>query len=166
MDMWARYCPSPLFDFYSWSSTLSAPTPSSSSSCSLSSWLWWRPYVGHSWLLFLGSKEGWRNQQTAALPDYLSSFSSLHPCFWHTLILIIFQDSVLTNGLSAYLKHILQDKPKQVLHPNRREEREPLQNPKHLVFPMRPQCALHIVGHLGKLAEAHPSTHPSHQVFQ
>ena len=29
MDMWARYCPSPLFDFYSWSSPLSAPTPSS-----------------------------------------------------------------------------------------------------------------------------------------
>ena len=46
--------------------------------------------------------------------------------------------------------------------------REPLQNPKHLVFHInvRPQCVLHIVGHLDKLAEAHPSTHPSHQVFQ
>ena len=72
-----------------------------------------RPYVGHSWLLFLGSKEGWRNQQTAALPDYLSSFSSLHPSICHTLILIIFQDSVLTNGLSSYVNHILQDKQKQ-----------------------------------------------------
>ena len=80
------------------------------------------------------SKEGWRNQQTAALPDYLCSFSSLHPCTCHTLILIIFQDSILTNGLSAYVNHILQDKPKKVLHPNRRGEREPLQNPLLLVL--------------------------------
>ena len=86
-----------------------------------------------------------------------------------TLILIIFQDSVLTNGLSAYVNHILQDKPKKVLHPNRRGEREPLiENPKlsALHINVRPQCVLHIVGHLGRLAEAHPSTHPSHQVFQ
>ena len=79
-----------------------------------------RPYVGHSWLLFLGSNERWRNQQTAALPDYLSSFSSLHPCFWHTLILIIFQDSVLTNDLSAYVNHILQDKPKKSITPKQK----------------------------------------------
>ena len=120
--------------------------------------------MGHSWLLFLGSKEGWRNQQTAALPDYLSSFSSLHPCFWHTLILIIFQDSVLTNGLSAYVNHILQDKPKKVLHPNRREEREPLQNPKLVVLHIKEatMCTTHSrpPGQACRSPPNHPSKPP------
>ena len=79
----------------------------------------------------------------------LSSWSSFKTLFWPT---VYHHMSIISFRTSQ----------KKVLHPNRREEREPLQNPKHLVFHInvRPQCVLHIVGHLGKLAEAHPTTHP------
>ena len=138
MDWCASYRPFPLFYFYSWSSTLSAPTPSSSSG-SLSWCSWLRPYVVCG--AFLAFISGVQLQGGVAQPPDGSSTGLSQLLFISSSLLLSYShlDHLSRLCFDQRSIGICQPYPsgqakKKLLHPNRRGEREPLQNPKLLVL--------------------------------